>query len=228
VAVALADDGTCLHGVWSGDSRVWALTGADRAVPLTFDHVHVGGGLSACLGDHGDPSAVRADTFSVDVGHGFGVVLCSDGVHGRLGGRDEQLRTRLVAELAAGGAAHLVQRAVCGDTDNATAIVVDVDTWAAAVTPARGPRRWPVRRSRVAGECSSWIAGLSEPAPAASLEAADAALAEALVRRVAHPGLPAAFSDLASEVAACGADIDAVVALLDSSAGGVDTSREAT
>jgi protein phosphatase len=228
VAVAVADDGSCLHGVWSGDSRVWALTGAARAVPLTFDHVHAGGGLSACLGDHGDPSAVRADTFSVDVGHGFGLVLCSDGVHGRLGGRDEQLRARLVAEIAGEGAASLVERAVRTDTDNATAIVVDVDTWVAAVTPARGPRRWPVRRARVAGECSSWIPGLSEPVPAPSPQAADVALAEALGRRVARAELPVAFSDLAAEVAACDGDIDAVVRLLDRPRGAAGARRRST
>lgn len=212
VAVAVSDDGCVVHGAWSGDSRAWLLTDGEPAVSLTLDHAFAVGGLWSCLGDHGDSASFRVDTFTVEVGRGHKLLLTTDGAHGWLGTSNGRVSSGELATLAAAGVVDLVEAAAERGTDNVTAVLIDVDSWAAGVTPARSPRRWRVNRRRQGGEWSAWIEGLTAPAVGSTREAADRALAQALLRWAAtDPGGP--HADLAAEVATC-ADLDEVLELI--------------
>lgn len=124
--VALAPDaaGTGMVGAWCGDSRAWLVTG-EAVTPLTTDHADTDGGIMRCLGEHGPEVAPWPETFTVPAGHGYRVLLTTDGVHGRLEAAD------LAAALAQGLDA-LVAAGCAANTDNATAVLVDVDAFAAA------------------------------------------------------------------------------------------------
>lgn len=122
-----------------GDVRAYRL-GTDGAVQLTTDHnvaeellrvdVHPGAlrlnaaelaALTVFLGDV--DSAVRFDVRSVTVAAGDRLVLCTDGIHGRLGA-DVWADVSKLAEPQR-IAEHLADAAVAaGSTDDATALVV--------------------------------------------------------------------------------------------------------
>ena len=126
VAVAAAPDRTAVHGIWVGDSRAYLVRSDGTVTRLTEDHTDLFGGLLHVLGDHGDRVASTPGTFSVPVGAGVSVLLCTDGVSGpaeRALGHDEGV----IAELLPGGLRPMVLALAAQGSDNATAVLVDVD-----------------------------------------------------------------------------------------------------
>lgn len=123
----------------AGDSRVY-LARPHAAIQLTHDHglheaMQAQGTLSGraplpaqnpLVNAVGLSPKITVDTMSVDLARGDRLILCSDGVHGQIGGEAE------LAQLARAGTAHDAVRAlidtalVRGGRDNATAIVIDV------------------------------------------------------------------------------------------------------
>lgn len=148
---AHAGMGTTLDVVWlardhafiahAGDGRVY-LARARAVLQLTHDHTlasRVGRGaegLGVTMAESGQPSKgvtnalglsdeLQVDTLFVDLGPRDRLLLCSDGVHGQLGGEQE------IAELIRSGtpesaARALVLRAGESGRDNATAIVLEI------------------------------------------------------------------------------------------------------
>ncbi len=148
---AHAGMGTTLDVVWlardhafiahAGDGRVY-LARARAVLQLTHDHTlasRVGRGaegLGVTVAESGQASKgvtnalglsdeLQVDTLFVDLGPRDRLLLCSDGVHGQLGGEPE------IAELIRSGtpesaARALVLRASESGRDNATAIVLEI------------------------------------------------------------------------------------------------------
>lgn len=130
--VAVARDGNTVHGAWCGDSRAYLVAADGTVSALTTDHSVPFGGLWACLGDHGLDAQFGVSTFEVPTGVGAKVLLSTDGVHGPLDGAYG------IAELLAAGLDALVAAAAAEGSDNATAVLVDVDAWVAAAPCAGG------------------------------------------------------------------------------------------
>jgi serine/threonine protein phosphatase PrpC len=148
---AYAGMGTTLDVVWlardhafiahAGDGRVY-LARARAVLQLTHDHTlasRVGRGaegLGVTVAESGQASKgvtnalglsdeLQVDTLFVDLGPRDRLLLCSDGVHGQLGGEQE------IAELIRSGtpesaARALVLRASESGRDNATSIVLEI------------------------------------------------------------------------------------------------------
>ena len=213
VAATVSGDGRFVHGVWCGDSRAWLIPVDGEASSLTLDHAYSAGGLFACLGEHGDSAAFRVDTFTVEAGHGHRVLLSTDGAHGWLGCDNGRVHSSELAELAASGVAEVVRVGAERGTDNATAVLIDIDTWVGASRPSVEPRPWVVQRRCQAGTRSVWIPELTVPATSVELAVAETALAAALVEWA--PGYGGVeFAELAAAVRGCGGDVHAVRELL--------------
>jgi protein phosphatase len=136
VAVVASADRQHVHGIWVGDSRAYLISGITGAVAqLTRDHARVDGGLTRALGDHGPDTDHTPDTFTLEAGHGHRILLCSDGVSGPLS-RDGRKDNVEIRRLLGGGLEHLVRAAAENGSDNATAVLVDVDALCADTTGA--------------------------------------------------------------------------------------------
>jgi PPM family protein phosphatase len=133
VAVAIDQDRPVLRGVWVGDSRAYLVNPTGRVTLLTDDHIDGFGSLLRALGDHGRSVWSIPDTFTVTVGEGLSVLLCSDGVSGPAdarGDREGRSGASVLAELLPGGLRHLVTTLAAAGSDNATAVLIDVDAFA--------------------------------------------------------------------------------------------------
>jgi PPM family protein phosphatase len=133
VAVAVGADRTCVHGVWVGDSRAYLVAADGTVSPLTVDHADRFGGLTHALGDHGDDIAATPGTFAVPVGVGACVLLCSDGVHGPAEADDWEYSEEVFTRMLPCGLAAMVRELAGRGSDNATAVLVDIDAFAAGV-----------------------------------------------------------------------------------------------
>jgi len=111
---------------WCGDSRAWLLEG-DAVDLCTWDHSYPFGGLARCLGMHGHEVSAEIDIVRVGAGEQTRLLLTTDGVHGGLGERAEALFPGLLAA----GLGHLVRVGAEHGTDNATAVLLDVDAFLA-------------------------------------------------------------------------------------------------
>lgn len=122
VAVAVEPGLETLTIAWCGDSRAWLVEG-DAVTLLTTDHSHHLGGLARCLGLHDDEVSADPEVVSMSVGEGLRVLLTTDGVHSQLDERCEGLFPGLLAA----GLDQVVRVGCERGTDNATAVLVDVD-----------------------------------------------------------------------------------------------------
>lgn len=120
VTVPPALDGVTV--AWCGDSRAWLVEG-DAVTLLTEDHCFAFGGLARCLGAHDVDISANPDTVAVAAGEGRRVLLTTDGAHGGLSERAEWLYPGLLAA----GLEQLVRVGAELGTDNATALLVDID-----------------------------------------------------------------------------------------------------
>lgn len=140
--VAVAADGHGgVHGLWCGDSRAYLLDRDGTLLPLTADHAGPCGGIDHALGDHGGYGA-KFDTFTVPVGCGHRVLLCSDGLTGPFetaayngvalsdGHDDPDDSDAAIAALLRDGLAALTTVAIEHARDNVTAALIDVDRFA--------------------------------------------------------------------------------------------------
>jgi serine/threonine protein phosphatase PrpC len=131
VAVAVGAEHAGLNGVWVGDSRAWLVAPDGEVALLTRDHADTWGALLQCLGEHSG-SRLQVDEFAVAAGEGNRVLLTTDGVHGPLGRDTVEVGAALGALLDKGGVGELVAAAAARGSDNATAILIDVDEYVAA------------------------------------------------------------------------------------------------
>jgi protein phosphatase len=130
VAAVVDEHADAVHGVWVGDSRAYLVDAAGNVTCLTDDHTDHFGALVRALGDHGRLVFASPGHFTVSVGHGHRLLLCTDGVSGpadRLVGCGEDT----IAELLTHGVDHLVRTTAEHGSDNATALLIDVDAFAA-------------------------------------------------------------------------------------------------
>jgi serine/threonine protein phosphatase PrpC len=123
VAVARRPCGGLL-GAWIGDSRAYLVHPDGSWDQLSDDHEDPLGRLTACLGRHG-ATTFHVDVFEVPTGAGMKVLLCSDGLFGHMERED-------LEELLRGGFERLLAATAASSRDNVTAVLVDVDGFAAA------------------------------------------------------------------------------------------------
>jgi serine/threonine protein phosphatase PrpC len=129
VVVAVAGhEGTSLHGAWLGDSRAYLIAGDGSVTCLTEDHTDLFGGLLGALGAHGEDVSNVPGTFTVAAGTGARLLLCSDGVHGPIE-QDDAWSGAALPELLAEGLTDLVSAVAGRGSDNATAVLIDVDAF---------------------------------------------------------------------------------------------------
>jgi PPM family protein phosphatase len=135
VAVVAEPDGSAVNGVWVGDSRAYIVDADGAVTRVTEDHSDFYGGLTRCLGDHGHTVSAEPDRFRVEVGSGLRILLCTDGVSGPLTQNDdEETEEVVIGRLLAAGLEPFVRAAASTGTDNATAVLVDVDQLARSGT----------------------------------------------------------------------------------------------
>lgn len=164
--------GTTLDVVWlardhafvahSGDSRVY-LARPSAVLQLTQDHAELdelratgvlrpygrASTANRLLNAVGLHEGVRVDTLFVDLHRGDRLLLCTDGVHGQIGGEAE-LGELLRTGSARDAARALVQRAAEGGRDNATALVVAIaDRFVRRQETDQGMRAMDVERAQL-------------------------------------------------------------------------------
>lgn len=125
-AVVLPDFSGVTFG-WCGDSRAWLFTGREIE-QLTKDHADIWGGLTHCLGAVGDAVTNEPEFGSVPAGLGHQLLLTTDGVHGYVGDGVQGWPALLATGL---GLSAIVDSGTARGTDNATAVLIDVDAWVA-------------------------------------------------------------------------------------------------
>lgn len=132
VAVGVCSE--LVAGVWVGDSRAYLVDAQGKVSCLTEDHAEMFGGLHRALGDHGRGVTASPGAFCVPVGVGARVLLCSDGVSGPADRYDELDGDQVLADLLPAGLEHLVRTLAARGSDNATAVLIDVDRFASGRT----------------------------------------------------------------------------------------------
>jgi len=124
VAAGLDPDQARIHGVWCGDSRAYLLRPDASLIALTADHANLFGGLEHSLGDHFSEPHYH-ETFSCELAAGHQLLLTTDGLTGPYGDQHELLETHLAAHVT-----DAVDYAQTHGTDNITALLIDLGTWA--------------------------------------------------------------------------------------------------
>jgi serine/threonine protein phosphatase PrpC len=123
LVAAVQRQGGGLYIASTGDSRVYAIALDGTWEQITDDHADIGGGLTAYLGDPGS-EGVHVDIFPVTAGQGLRVLLCTDGLFGHLEHGE-------LEALLSGGFKQMVTSAAETSRDNVTAVLLDVDLFAA-------------------------------------------------------------------------------------------------